>query len=217
MSIFEQLAYNKGTVSSALGKEIAVTVLKGKVEALREAIDLSSYESENKKAKNIRAGAAKVVEIVAEKRPDLVAPFLPQRLPALTVPEPQTRWMIIRTMGFCAHLDSVTAGEAVPYAQEYICEKEGLCIASSADLFLGDYGSISSEAAETAFPILEISISNCLRNEEDWLLEVFMKIARKLNKDRREIIKRFAVQCRNAPKKATQKRVDRLLKLLDDD
>lgn len=38
MSIFEKLKLNKGTVSSALGKELASEVLKGNNEALKEAI-----------------------------------------------------------------------------------------------------------------------------------------------------------------------------------
>ena len=154
MSIFEELAANKGTISSALGKALAKKVLQeGQSDILSECIDLSTYEKEDVSAKNIRAGAAKVVEIVAEKRPEMVAPRLEDLLPALSVQEPQTRWMIIRTMGFCAHLNKPIAQKAIPYAKKYIAEKEGLIIASSADLFLGDYGALSKEDAEIVFPI----------------------------------------------------------------
>src|SRR3990172_5104634 len=99
MSIFHQLADNKGTVSSALGKQLAKQVLDGDESILREAIELTIFDPKNEKAKNIRGGAAKIVEQVAEKRPELVAVFLADLEPALDVPEPQTRWMIIRTFG----------------------------------------------------------------------------------------------------------------------
>lgn len=100
------------------------------------------------------------------------------------------------------------------YAKSYLDEKEGLCIASSADLFLGDYGCISSREAETVFPILVRSASRCLRNEEDWILESFTKIADKLGAERRDVMKRFATRCLDGLKKATRRRAERLLRLL---
>ena len=122
----------------------------------------------------------------------MVASQLEKLLPALTVDEPQTRWMIIRTMGFCASLNTAIAEKAVKYAGDYISDKEGLCIASSADLFLSDYGSISKKNAVAIFPILEKSVSNMIKNEEDWLLESFIKIFKNLGADEQEIVLSFA-------------------------
>lgn len=65
MSVFEQLTRNKGTVSSALGKELAQRVLRGETDILDEAIKLSSYDTANFKSRSVRSGAAKIVEIVA--------------------------------------------------------------------------------------------------------------------------------------------------------
>ena len=125
MSLFEQLSKNKGTVSSALGKALAQKVLDEKeTDLLSECIDLASYEATAPACKHIRSGAAKVVEIVAEKQPEAVAPYLEKLLPALSVPEPQTRWMIIRVMGFCAHLNKPIARRAMTYAEKYIDNKE---------------------------------------------------------------------------------------------
>ena len=107
MTIFAQLSTNKGTVSSVLGKTLAQQVLQeGRSDILLECIDLSSYEATSPASRHIRAGAAKVVEIVAEAQPELVAPHLEKLLPALAVAEPQTCWMIIRVMGFCARLNN---------------------------------------------------------------------------------------------------------------
>jgi hypothetical protein len=56
------------------------------------------FEKSKLNQKHVRAGAAKVVEIVAENRPELVAPHLSKLLPALSVEEPQTRWAIKRSL-----------------------------------------------------------------------------------------------------------------------
>jgi hypothetical protein len=213
MKIFELLQNNKGTVSSKLGKELAQKALNGSIDILHEAIELSIYKAQDEKEKNIRSGAAKIVEIVAEKKPELVASYLEKLLPALTVDEPQTRWMIIRTMGFCAKLNTSIAEKAIKYAKDYISNKEGLCIASSADLFLGDYGAISKKNASVVFPILEKSISNMIMNEEDWLLESFIKILNNLGENEQAILLSFARIQADSKRKSTQTRVKKLMNL----
>lgn len=213
MGILNLLEKNKGTVSSALGKELAVKVLDGEVDILHEAIELSSIKEKDFNMKSVRSGAAKIVEIVAEKRPELVAPYLEKLLLALSVDEPQTRWMIIRTMGFCAHLNKSIAKKALPYAEKYIKKKEGLCIASSADLFLGDFGTLSQEDAQVAFSLLELSMDNMVLNEQDWLLEAFIKIYPQLEKSQKDKIYSFAESYENSSRKTTQARVKKIFKM----
>ncbi len=212
MSIFEQLSKNKGTISSALGKTLAQKVLKqNQVGILSECITLASYEASRPASKNIRAGAAKVVELVAEKRPELVASHLEKLMPALAVQEPQTRWMIIRVMGFCAGLNTAMAQKAIRYAEKYLDDKEGLCIASSADLFLGDLGAISKKDAQKIFPILEQSMETAIENEQDWLLEACYKVFSNLGKPEQEVVFRFAEHWQYASRKSTQQRSKRIL------
>jgi hypothetical protein len=214
MSIFEQLSRNKGTVSSKLGKALAQKVLnEGQTGILYECIDQASYEVTVPAYKHIRAGAAKVVEIVAEKRPELVAPHLGKLLPALTTPEPQTRWMIIRVMGFCARLNKAVAQAAIPYAEQYIVAKEGLVIASSADLFLGDFGALSKEDAQKVFPILEQSMDTVITNEQDWLLEALFKMFANLGRAEQEKVLKFAERWENSSRKSTQQRARKILRL----
>jgi len=214
MSIFEQLSNNKGTVSSALGKSLAQKVLNGQLDILSECFELSSYEAEMPAKKHIRSGAAKVVEIVAEKQPELVAPHLEKLLPALSVKEPQTRWMIIRTMGFCAHLNRAVVKKAIEYAEAYIQDKkDGLCLASSADLFLGDFGALSRKDAQRVFPILSLSIENLLTNEQDWILEALLKMLPNLEKDEQTEAFRFAEHWQYSARKSTQQRARKILRL----
>jgi hypothetical protein len=214
MSIFEQLSKNKGTISSALGKTLARKVLQEcRTDILSECIDLVSYEASSPDSRHIRSGAAKVVEIVAEKQPELVAPHLGKLFTALSVSEPQTRWMIIRVMGFCARLNTSMAQKAIPYAEKYIDVKEGLCIASSADLFLGDLGAVSKKDAQMVFPILELSMENAITNEQDWLLEACYKVFPNLEKNEREVALKFAEHWQYSARKTTQQRARKILRL----
>lgn len=213
MIIFEQLANNKGTVSSALGKELAQKVLQEKrIDILMECIDLTSYQASLPAARNIRSGAAKVVEVVANKQPELVAPYLAKLFPALSVQEPQTRWMIIRVMGFCAHLDKKQAQKAVAFAEKFINDKEGLIIASSADLFLGDLGAISKEDAQAVFPILEKSMGSNLENEQDWLLEALLKVFPNLDRAGKDTVIKYAGLWKDSTRKSTQQRARKILR-----
>jgi hypothetical protein len=214
MSIFEQLSKNKGTVSSALGKALAQNVLQERrVDILLECIDLASYEVSTPASRQIRSGAAKVVEIVAEKQPELVAPHLEKLFPALSAQEPQTRWMIIRVMGFCAHLNKPVAQKAIAYAEKYLDNKEGLCIASSADLFLGDLGAISKKDAQEVFPLLEQSLESSIENEQDWLLEALFKVFQNLDQAEKAIALKFAERWQYSSRKSTQQRAMKILRL----
>ena len=85
MDLLDQLKNNKGTVSSALGKELAKRVLDGDKSILEQAVDYVSYDLGNQKSKGIRAGAAKILEKVAEKEPELIANLLDKLKPALEI------------------------------------------------------------------------------------------------------------------------------------
>jgi hypothetical protein len=214
MSTFEQLSRNRGTVSSALGKTLALRVLRdGRHDILRECIDFVCYESAAPGSRHIRAGAAKAVEVVAQEQPDLVAPHLGKLLPALSLPEPQTRWAVIRVMGFCAHLNRSVAHKAIPFADQYLKNKEGLVLASSADLFLGDLGAVSRKDAAAVFPLLENSMRKVITNEQDWLLEALLKIYPNLLPDGRSTARQFAKRWQKSSRKSTQLRANRILKL----
>jgi len=216
MSTLEQLAAHKGTVSTAFQKTLARQVLnEGRTDILADCIALSSYRVDDPKVRHIRAGAAKVVEIVAEERPALVAPDLRKLLPAFATAEPQTRWMIIRTMGFCARANTAVARKAFPFAKDILRSKEGLCLASSADLFLGDFGAVSKSCARKAFPLLERSMRKPIVNEPDWLLEACGKMYPNLETADRRTVMRFAERYRNTPRKSTRQRVQMLMELAD--
>jgi hypothetical protein len=213
MNIFDLLSNTEGAASSTLSKSLAQNILNGQISILLECLDLVAYQTTVLSQKHVRSGAAKVVEIVALNRPDLVAPYLQKLMPALSVKEPRTRWMILRVMGFCAHLNKPVAQSAIAYAQKYIDHKEGLSLASSTDLFLGDFGAMSKEDAQRVFPILEQSMENLVANEQDWLLEALFRVFQNLSRVEREKCLEFAERWQSSPRKSTQQRVKKILRL----
>lgn len=170
MSILPQLEDNKGTISSALGKSLASKVLEGETAILEEAVVLLAHDS-----KNVRAGAAKIIEQVAMADPFLVAGFLPRLFPALEAPEPQTRWMIIHALGLCASLDVPTALGALPKAEEFIELDSGACLWGATIVYLGYVGATSEANARTVFPILERALHDIPKQTKN-VLESFLRM-----------------------------------------
>jgi len=213
MTLFDRLARNKGTVSSALGKEIAKEILNGNDKLLSDTIPFVNYEPKKSTFKHIRAGAAKIIECVAEKRPELVAPYLEGILPALEVDEPQTKWMVFMTLGYCSKIEPTIAEKALPCAKQYVLEKTDgqLCLVGAIDMFLGNWGKISKENAQKAYVILVESTDNVILNEQDWILEGFYNIIDFLNENQKEVVVEFANEYIDNSKKATQKRAQKVI------
>ncbi|MFH1249915.1 MAG: hypothetical protein V1715_02295 [bacterium] len=213
MTLLEKLSNNKGTVSSALGKEIANTILSGNLALLEDAIPLVCYELRNKKVKHIRSGAAKIVECVAEKRPELITPYLEKLLPSLEVEEPQTKWMVFMTFGYCAEMNPKIAEKALPFAKKYILEKTDgqLCLVGAIDKYLGCFGKTSKENAQKAYELLLESTDNVIMNEHDWIMEGFFDIVEYLDDSKKKIIVEFANDYKEFPRKTTRSRVEQLI------
>lgn len=212
MEIFELLKNNKGTTSSSLGKELAIQVLNGDSSILGEAIKYVTYDLENEKSKTIRAGAAKILEKVAEKKPELLSNQLKRIIPALKVPEPQTRWMLMQVFGYCAKLNPQISVSVIDYAKRYLSENAGVCLTGSVHLYLGRIGATSKKVANNVLPILDDALKSASENEIDWILEGFLSIVDNLDNDSIIIIQKNAELYIDAKKKSTQNRAKKLLK-----
>ncbi len=215
MEIFELLKANKGTVSSALGKDLASKVLKGDLSILQEAIKYVVFDLDNVNSKGIRAGAAKIIEKVAEKKPDLIAKDLEKLKPALNVAEPQTRWMLMQVFGFCAKLNPNESISALDFAKKYLTENAGVCLSGAVHLYLGRIGATSKNTANEVILILDDSLKTATENEIDWILEGFLSILDNLDSDSIEIVKKNAEICLDSRKKSTQDRAKKILKKIN--
>jgi hypothetical protein len=215
MEIFDLLKANKGTVSSALGKELGAKVLNGDMTILEQAIKYVVFDLNDDKSKGIRAGAAKIIEIVAEKKPELIANDLDKLKPALNAPEPQTRWMLMYVFGFCAKLNPKDSISVVDYAKKYLTENAGVCLSGAVHQYLGRIGATSEKTAMTVLPILDDSLKTASENEIDWILEGFISIVNVLKPDSLMIVKRNAEIYLDSRKKSTQDRAKKILKKIN--
>lgn len=208
MSILPQLEKNKGTISSALGKALAKDVLAGQMVILEEAVGLLAHGN-----KQVRAGAAKIIEQVALSDPSLVVEFLPRLLPALEVEEPQTRWMAIHTLGLCAVLDTSTALEALPKAEAFIEAESGACLWGATVLYLGYVGATSAENARVAFLILERALQRVPKQTKQ-VLQSFLRLLDRADEETRAGIGRYAeayVQSENKGVRTVAQKIARRL------
>jgi hypothetical protein len=215
MDIFELLKANKGTVSSALGKELGAKVLNGDLTILEQAMKYVVFDLNDDKSKGIRAGAAKIIEVVAEKKPELIAKDLDKLKPALNVSEPQTRWMLMCVFGFCAKLNPKESISVMDYAKKYLTENAGVCLSGAVHQYLGRIGATSEKTAMIVLPILDDSLKTASENEIDWILEGFISIVNVLNPDSLIIVKRNAVIYLDSRKKSTQDRAKKILKKIN--
>lgn len=215
MEIFELLKANKGTVSSALGKELGAKVLNGDSAILEQAIKYVVFDLSDDKSKGIRAGAAKIIEVVAEKKPELIAKDLDKLKPALNAPEPQTRWMLMYVFGFCAKLNPKDSISVMDYAKKYLTENAGVCLSGAVHQYLGRIGATSEKTAMIVLPILDDSLRTASENEIDWILEGFISILNVLKPDSLMIVKRNAEIYLDSRKKSTQDRARKILKKIN--
>jgi hypothetical protein len=215
MEIFELLKANKGTVSSALGKELGAKVLNGDLTILEQAMKYVVFDLNDDKSKGIRAGAAKIIEVVAEKKPELIAKDLNKLKPALNAPEPQTRWMLMYVFGFCAKLNPNDSISVMDYAKKYLTENAGVCLSGAVHQYLGRIGATSEKVANIVLPILDDSMRTCSESEIDWILEGFISITSTLKQDSLLIVKRNAEICLDSKRKSTQDRAKKILKKIN--
>lgn len=202
-----KLEKNNNLRSSTLGKELAAKVLDGDSAILEEAEKLIKSKDEN-----IRAGAAKIFEIVAEKKPELVKKYLASLLSQLSVKEAQTRWMIIRTFGLCSTVAPEIALQALDKARMFIENPDsGACLWNRTIFYLGNIGSLSRENSKKVFPILETAIEKVPR-QENAILDAFQKIFNSADKKIQNKILKYAGEYAKSEKNSTQKRATKLLK-----
>ncbi|MBU1177829.1 HEAT repeat domain-containing protein [Patescibacteria group bacterium] len=205
-SLLSQLEKNKGTLSSVLGKSLARKVLVGNNQILDEAIKL--VVSNNK---NVRAGAAKIIEMVAEQDSQLLKNNLQSLLPALDAPEPQTRWMIIRTLGLCAELDPATTSKALAKAKKFLAADSGACLFNRTIFYLGCIGTLTDVHAKKVFPILADTLKK-IPNQTNTVLDSFLKIAENADTKIRKQIVKIAQEYSNHSQAGIKNKANKLLK-----
>lgn len=185
MTLLEQLQENKGTVSSALGKQLAKEALSGNKQLLIEALKLIHFDD-----KNVRSGAAKIIEKVAEEKPTLVSDHLSDLLICMNYPEAQTRWMVLHILGLCASYQPEISREVFDDAIKYLDKKHGTVLNDRAITYLGYIGALSPDDCKIVFPYL-IDCFDLHPNRITRIFESFLRMTDNLNNDQKETLRKY--------------------------
>ncbi|MFZ6026564.1 MAG: SRPBCC family protein [Chloroflexota bacterium] len=142
--------YRGAVIDKKLGEALLQEIAAGNTAALEDAIKrLTSGEKEQ------RLNAARLIQRVAATYPQRAAPFLTRLLPALDLPEAQTRWMIMHALRLCAAANPEGALAALPKAQQIIRTKSGVTLWNATVVYLGYVGATSAENARRVLPLIE--------------------------------------------------------------
>jgi uncharacterized protein YndB with AHSA1/START domain len=151
MPLLPQIKPYRGAVTNKkFGEALLQEIAAGNTGTLQDAIKhLTSGEKEQ------RVNAARLIQRVAATYPQRVAPFLLQLLPALDLPEAQTRWMIMHALRLCAAHNPDDALAALPKAQQIIRAKSGITLWNATVVYLGYMGATSAENAARVLSLIE--------------------------------------------------------------
>jgi hypothetical protein len=137
-------------------------------------------------------------------------------LPALEVPEPQTRWMILHVFGLCATLDPVFSKKALPKSRQFLQENSGMCLWDRSITYLGYLGAVSEKYATDVFPDLESALES-LPERTTRIFEGFERMLPVLGENLRKRLKKVAEKyaCDKSP--SVKSKAVRVLKKLQID
>lgn len=86
-----------------------------------------------------------------------------------------------------------------------------LCLVGATDVFLGDYGAISRKNTEEVFSLLIESTNNVILNEQDWIMEAFIKILKFLDTKEKLMVLEFANNYKEHPRNTTRQRIKKII------
>lgn len=186
--LLNQLQNNKGRISSALGKELAKQVLSGREDILQEAFELIHHDNQN-----VRSGAAKIIEKVAEERPELVIGRLSDLRRCMDYKEAQTRWMVMHVAGLCAKLQPDISRDFFDDAVAYLDKKHGTVLNDRAITYLGYLGAVSVADCSRCFPNLMESFERH-PNRRTRVFESLIRMSDHMSDEQKRIVLERAVR-----------------------
>ena len=127
--------------------------VEGSKDALEALIDDLAGSS-----RRVRQLSAHVVELLAERAPELLAPYIPALIDALERPEAQTRWEVLDALSLLAPEHAKDCGPAYDGAKAALFDELSAPLRLSAFRFLTVWGSTERRRSEKVWPILDEAI-----------------------------------------------------------
>ena len=127
--------------------------IEGSKLALEGVVDDLSSASRRK-----RQLSAHVIALLVSRKPDMVAPFIPDLLDALERPEAQTRWEALDALALLAPEHAKECSGAYDGAEAALFDEDSAPLRLSAFHFLTAWGSTERRRSEKVWPILDEAI-----------------------------------------------------------
>lgn len=148
MKILEQLSSRKGDRTEDSNKIVAEQCMADP----RLLADISvGLEDDDKK---LRSDCAEVFTMVAEKRPELVAPYAENILPLLSDKETKTRWEAAHTLAYIADRAPDVVSDALPALRKLIEEDKSTIVRDYSLDTVAGYAKAGVETSRKAYGIL---------------------------------------------------------------
>ena len=126
---------------------------EGSADALSALIeDLSSS------SRRTRQLSARVVNLLAQREPELLAPYIGQLIDALYRPEARTRWEVLDALSVLAPDHAKECGAAYEGAEAALFDEISAPLRLSAFRFLTVWGATERRRSEKVWPILDEAI-----------------------------------------------------------
>lgn len=109
-------------------------------------------------SRRTRQLAGRVVNLLAEREPDLLAPFIEQLVDALYRPEAQTRWEVLDALTLLVPEHAKECGAAYEGAEAALFDEISAPLRLSAFRFLVVWGATERRRSEKVWPIIDEAI-----------------------------------------------------------
>ena len=128
-----------------------------KVEQSQDALTALIGDLENGSRRR-RQTSARVVALLAEREPSLLAPFIPQLIESLSRPEAQTRWEVLDALTLLTVDNAKECGAAYEGAEAALFDEISAPLRFSAFRFLTGWGATERRRSEKVWPLLDEAI-----------------------------------------------------------
>lgn len=123
----------------------------------RETLE-ALVEDLSDRSRRTRQLSAHVIELVAERDPELLAPYISELIDALERPEAQTRWEVLDALTALTPTHARECGLAFEGAEEALFDELSAPLHLSAFRFLTVWGSSERRRSEKVWPVLDEAI-----------------------------------------------------------
>lgn len=211
MSYLDLFMSNKGTISSKLSKQIATQLLESNQGIPYEIVELCFYNHHVGKFKNIRSSACKIVELIAEERPEWVSSYLKDLSLVLEVSEAQSKWMIIKTFSYCADLNKGDFKDILNNVLQIFNNDPGLVLMSSCLMYFSSFINIYNASFDSILDEIVKYTSHSKENEFDFFISFFEEVRHLFSSSTKERVYALVNIMKHSSRKITLKRKKKFL------